>query len=199
MNKLLQLLMLLLWAWPAAADSPLTSTDFWRAYRDVPEVVMAHDLERLNTQLGYYLLSQAPIDRKAAVINALSWNFHGKQNAVLFREILEQKYSGPNYESRLNGDELFCLGYLTALDDYFHAENALPWLGKARKAHPKSFTVALVGALVEAQTRFQHFEELWPITERVLNDRNLKRDLRTSGVKIVTDYMKLYQKYVKRG
>lgn len=198
MRKLFQLLLLLLWVWPAAADSPLTSTDFWRAYRDLPEVALAHDIERLNTRLGHYLLSRAPLDRKAAVINALSWNFHGRQNAVLFREMLEQKYSAGQVDRRMNGDELFCMGYLLALDDYFHAERALPWMHKARKAHPKSFTVALVAALVEAQTRFQHFEQLWPLTESVLLDRTLRRDMRPRGVNIVVDYMKLYRKYSRR-
>jgi hypothetical protein len=198
LRRLVPIVLLVIGAAVAArADSPLTSTPFWKAYQDVPEVRQAHDIERLNTHLAYYLLSKAPIDRKAAVINALSWNFYGRQNAALFREVLGIKYKLPpaSVDPRLTAEETFCLGYLTALDDYFHPKPALAMVEKARARLPKSFTVAIVDALIRAQVNFSHFERLWPIVRRVLDDRRLVEDMRPAGREIIVRYMRLYQKY----
>ena len=181
---------------PAHADSPLTSTEMWRAYRDVPEVRTALDIERLNTALGRFLLSKAPIDQKIAVVNALSWNLHGKENALLFREMLGQKYRcAPNVlEGRLTPDETLCLGYLVALDDYFHPRAAAPLVEAARMRLPRSFTAAMVAALVRAQQQlFEHrLARIWPDTKAVLDDRRLLNDMRPQARAIIVHYMKLY-------
>lgn len=178
------------------ADSPLTSTNFWKAYKDVPAVVQAHDIERLNTTLAYYLISPAnSIDKKAAVINALTWDFNGKQNAMLFREVLGIKYkvAPAQVDRRLNADEVFCLAYLTALDDYFHVEKALALAEKARARNPKSFTVAMVAALTRAQSRFSDQKSLYGITQPVFDDRKLVQDMRPAGRAIIAEYMRLYK------
>ncbi|MBX3171536.1 MAG: hypothetical protein KF760_29275 [Candidatus Eremiobacteraeota bacterium] len=190
-------LLLSLAALPARADSPLTSTDFWTAYKDVPEVVTAHDIERLNTRLGYYLLSNASIDKKAAVINALSWNYNGRQNAQLFTEILGQKYKTTDVariKQRLTGEERFCLAYLTALDDYFHVDSALTMAREARRQLGNSFTVAIVTELIDAQKNFGGATPLWNYVAPVLNDKKLKQDLRPRGRKVIFDYMALYKR-----
>ena len=190
-------LLLSLAAAPAWADSPLTSTDFWTAYKDVPEVVTAHDIERLNTRLGYYLLSNASIDKKAAVINALSWNYNGRQNAQLFTEILGQKYKTTDpaqLNRRLTAEERFCLAYLTALDDYFHVDAAYDMARQARRQLGGSFTVAIVTELIEAQKNFGGKTPLWNYVAPVLNDKKLKQDLRPGGRKVIFEYMALYKK-----
>lgn len=176
----------------AAADSPLTSTDFWRAYRDIPEVLEARDIERLNTRLANYLLSPKPsLDKKAAVINALSWNFYGRQNAMLFREVLGQKYkSAPEVvEPRLTGSETFCLAYLTALDDYFKVAPAVKLSAEARRKNPKSYTVALIDALIRSQRK-----PTWAAVGAVVADPTLKKDLRPQAERIILDYMRLYKR-----
>lgn len=183
------------WSLPARADSPLTSTEFWKAYRNVPEVALAHDIERLNTRLANYLLSKAPIDRKAAVVNALAWNFHGRENAVLFRDVLSQKYkmAPAAVEARLTPEECFCLAYLTALDDYFHPQRASKLAARARKGLPRSFTVAMVGALIRAQMEMRRLEKVWPMVQPVLDDRHLVQDMRPAGRAIIVDYLRLYR------
>lgn len=179
------------------ADSPLTSTDFWTAYKDVPEVVMAHDIERLNTRLGIYLSSNASIDKKAAVINALSWNINNKENSKLFLEILGQKYKTTDQvqiSKRLTPEERFCLGYLTALDDYNHVDAALVLAQQARRQLGPSFTVAIVTELIEAQKNFGSGTSLWSFVSPVFADKKLKQDLRPAGRKVIFDYMALYKK-----
>lgn len=177
----------------AWADSPLTNTDMWKGYRDLPEVTMARDIERLNTKLAYYLVSSASIDKKVAMINALSWNYHGKQNAMLFREVLAQKYKTPDVDSKINAEERLCLAYLTALDDYFDVREAHRMALQAQKQLPNSFTVAIVCKLIEAQKRFGEQDKLWTIVEPVLNSKKLKNDMRPAARKQIVDYMILYK------
>ena len=183
----------------AWADSPLTSTNFWKAYQDVEAVKLANDIERLNTKLALFLLApQNSIDKKAAVINALSWNFHGKENAMLFLEVAAQKYKTEpsKVEARLNADEIFCLAYLTALDDYFKVDRAVLLVDKARKGNSKSFTVAMVANLIHCQARFSVAKEwkvMWRNTEAVLQDRTLIQDMRPQGKDIIAEYMRLYK------
>lgn len=193
MNKLAFSLVLSLSA-ACRADSPLTSTDFWTAYRDVPQVRTAHDLRRLNNGLANYLLSKAPLDRKAAVINALSWNYEGQQNAPLFLEAASLKYGKSDAEVRymLKPDERFCWGYLMAMDNYFDVKTSLLTLRNARRQMPKSFTVAIVTELVEAQHNFAH-GKLWQYVEPVFEDQHLKRELRPQARKVIYDYMALYK------
>lgn len=187
-------LLFLLLAPQAWGDSPLTSTDFWKAYQDVPEVQLSHDIERLNTRLAYYLMdTRNSIDKKAAVINALSWKIDGKENAMLFREVLAIKYKTDRVEKRLSADETFCLGYLTALDDYFHPEPSWKFLQQARKRSPKSFTVAIVTALVDGQIHFSEQNKVWGPTAAVLNDKTLKQDMRAAAKDTIVRYMSLYK------
>ena len=75
------------------ADSPITSTDFYKAYLHIPEVEEAHEIGVLSEEIAEYLLgSENSLDKKAAVINALSWDFDGKINAFLFKRYLNAKY-----------------------------------------------------------------------------------------------------------
>ncbi|MBT9582394.1 hypothetical protein IV102_03525 [bacterium] len=183
------LLLLGLLVAPGYGDSPLTSTDFWQVYSDVPQVVSAHELGELNQSLSEYLLSNASIDRKAALINGLGWNADGKQNARLFREALVKKYASPNVDSKLSAEEAFCLGYLTALDDYRKPQPALPYLRKAHLARPRSYTIAIVEALARAQET-SNSDEGWQIVARLSDDKQLNKDLRGGARDAIFDYMR---------
>jgi len=75
----------------ANADSPITSTDFYKAYLHIPEVEEANKVGVLSDKIAQYLLdSENSLDKKAAVINALSWDFDRKINAYLFKRHLKQ-------------------------------------------------------------------------------------------------------------
>lgn len=190
------LICLLFFPMLAGADSPLTSTPLWKGYQDLPEVLVARDIERLNTRLAYYLLSGASLDKKVAVINALSWKYEGKQNAMLFREVLGQKYKTqdwPLIEGKMSAEETLCLAYLTALDNYFQVEEAWKLARRAQKRLPNSFTAAIVTRLIEAQSRFQEQDKLWTIVEPAFSSQTLKSDMRPAARKEIFNYMQLYR------
>ena len=64
---------------PGFADSPLTSTDFYRAYLDVPIVKKAADNpNKLTKEIMEYLYNDKnPLVIRIALINAVGWNFDG--------------------------------------------------------------------------------------------------------------------------
>ena len=97
MKKILQVVFLLnvLFMFSAVthADSPITTTKFFKAYLDVKMVERAHLEGVMGLEIAEFLTSpENPIDVKAAVINALSWKFDGKSNAELYAYYLALLY-----------------------------------------------------------------------------------------------------------
>lgn len=181
------------------ADSPITSTDFHRAYSDIAIVKEAAESDGILTEKMAAMLSAEdyPIDDKAAIINALSWDFEGKSNAARYMEYLKQKYYGSEIDSTtfepLTGDELFCLGYLRAMDDYFDVTRALDMLDLAWQKNDTSFTVSMIYAIVEAQEAMDYdWCEVWLLIDDVLSDEMLEFDMREKAVSIIVEYMILY-------
>ncbi|HQU32455.1 MAG: hypothetical protein HRU72_08615 [Planctomycetia bacterium] len=182
------------------ADSPITTTDFYRAYLDVQIVQRAHLEGVMGLEIAEYLSSpENPIDVKAAAINALSWRFEGKNNAELYMYYLGLLYHVSILEldtDFLSADEIFCLGYLMVMDNYFDPAHALPLLEVAQKAMKDSFTVSIILALTKAQIILtEDWCAVWKLTEKVLENRALNLDLRPEAIKIIVDYMILYKDY----
>ena len=182
------------------ADSPVTSTPFSDAYMDIEIVKKARAEGTLNSEMAGYLSSKKnPIDKKAALINALSWKYGGKDNAKRYLAYLEEIYrvSPGNLDiNTLRGDEIFCLGYLTLMDDYFHPEKALPLLEKAWKKMKDSFTISMILTIARAQKVMganTDWCKLWSTTEKVLQNKKLKYDLRAKAKQIILNYMTLYK------
>ena len=204
MKKILQVVFLLnvLFMFSAIthADSPITATGFYEAYMDVKMVERAHLEGVMGLEIAEFLTSpENSIDAKAAVINALSWRFDGKNNAELYACYLALLYHVSLIEldtAFLSADEIFCMGYLMVMDDYFHPEKALPLLEEAHKTMGNSFTVSIILAIVKAQRAFDSdWCEVWKLTEAVLQNKELNQDLRPEAIKLIVDYMILYEEY----
>ena len=184
---------------PVFADSPLSSTPFYKAYSELNIIKAAKAKGILNVEMAEYLSSGSiPLDLKAALINALSWSFDGKYNSELYSYYLCIKYGVPleNLEiTRLSPGELFSLGYLQAMDDYFDVNDSLNLLELARENLDKSLTVTLIYTLVQAQTMMQsqRWDGIYPMFEELINDESLKVDIRPKAVSIILDYMVLYK------
>lgn len=184
-----------------AADSPVTSTEFYEAYADVPEVAIAAQTKTLDDDLVAFLLDPAtPLDHAGAVMSALGWDTHGRDHlrrfdAYLAAEapaILEQARGG-SPPPRVD----FIRGYLRALDDYHDVGEAPDLLARAAEELPDSFTVALLAAVVRSQ-EIMHDEdgtwcEIWRVTDEVLQRfPEERRDLRPAAVEAVREYQVLY-------
>lgn len=182
----------------APNDSPITSTFFADAYKDHRIVKHAAKIEILDKKTARYLLKKnVSIDVKAAIVNAISWDIDMKNNADEFKKYIEKKYK-KKFASisleELPADVLLCLGYFTVLDNYSKPKNALPYLKAAQKKAPKSFTVNIILALTQAQIAFEtDWCKVWTLTNEVLINKELTKDMRKKAIEIIVEYMILYK------
>lgn len=190
-------ILFLLTAAGVRADSPVTSTPFYDAYLDIEAVKNAHEANALTDETVRFLLSNARIDQKAAVINALGW---GKGYSEAFQLKLAKARKKTSFSgigmNEFTAGELFCIGYMQLMDDYFNPQKALPWLEKAQQLMPRSYTVNMVAMLAKAQAAMdQDFCQVWKLAEALQTKRRLKKDLRKDAITIVFDYLVLYKEY----
>ena len=183
------------------ADSPITSTDFFKAYLYIPEVEEAHTIGVLSEGIAEYLLnSDNSLDKKAAVINALSWDIDRKINAFLFKRYLKAKYQIKDDIDSLiqvmNDEELFCLGYITVMDNYFSPENSLIYFDSTGDSIRQSYTFQIINALVKTQSLIKDQNKwcrIWTTINAVETNKELKVDMNVGGRKIILDYIIIYK------
>jgi len=160
----------------AFADSPVTSTDFSKAYTDIEIVKTAGEKGVIDQEIANYLYSSKnPIDIKAAVINALGWKYEGKSNAKNYVKLMYSKDIDKLEVDSLSAEEIFCVSYMTALDDYFHVERALQLMEKAYEKNNNSLTIAIIRSVLRGQVALTNgnWGMVWFNTKNVLNDKTL--------------------------
>ncbi len=181
------------------SDSPLTSTPFYKAYSEINIIKEARVKGTLNLEMAEYLSSgSVSLDLKAALINALSWDIDGKNNSELYKYYLGLKYGVSVVDiqvSRLLPHEVFSLGYLQAMDNYFNVTDSLNLLELAMEDLDNRLSVNLVYVLVKTQGMMQNqdWSEIWPLFDSLINNESLLVDIRPEAVKIIIDYMVLYR------
>lgn len=175
----------------AYADSPLTSTPFSKAYYDVEIVEKASRRNHITEDMAAYLADENnPIDVKAALINALSWDLDGKDNTDRYCRFIYGKPLEEIDVAALSGDQQFCIGYLLAMDDIdFHTAQSMECLRLARINMPDSLTVAVITYIVEAMNG--EVDDWRGQLNQILADTSLKQDLSEDAIKVITDYMLL--------
>jgi clan AA aspartic protease (TIGR02281 family) len=205
------------------ADSPITSTAFYLAFNEIPQVNKARELGKLNYELAEFLSNMKnPIDQKLAVVNALGWSVEGKNNRSLFEIFLKKKYSVStlNY-TKISSDEHLLIGYLAILDNYLDVVEPLQILTNALKRNPNSYSYNLIYGLALSQIsldfdvrgvkenekflledatlkKFIDFESsgrcnIYLINAKIDSNKLLKQDFRVSAKKFVFDYIGIYQ------
>jgi len=185
------------------ADSPITSTDFYKAYLFIPEVEYARESGIITEEIASYLLNpKISLDKKAAVINALSWDFDGKVNRIIFKKYLAKKYpSISNSDSLLkiySDSELFCLGYLTVMDNYHEPERGVIYFDSVKSSIRDSYTFQIVNALVKAQSILPKFDKwcrIWTHINDVETNKDLNVDMNYRARSIILKYIRLYEEY----
>ena len=188
--KKILLILPLLFLSVVTADSPITSTDFYKAYLHIPEIEEAHEIGVLSEGMAQFLLdSENSLDKKAAVINAF-----------LFKRYLNAKYQVKDDIDSLvkvmNDEELFCLGYMTVMDNYFDPEKSLIYFESASSSIRESYTFQIINALVKTQSLLEDQDKwcrIWITINAVETNKELKVDMNTGGRKIILDYIKIYK------
>jgi len=187
----------------ASADSPLTSTDFYKAYEKLPIIELAGTSKGfLNDKLISYLADKNnPIDIKVALINRIGWNIKGKSNGKIFIKFLKAKYKYKNDEALKNGlsaSDLICVAYLKAMDNYFDVKEALVYATLALEKDPKSYTISIIQSLIASQAFvMKNYCQVFKIVDKTRANQNLMIDFKKEASEIIFKYIDGYKKYCK--
>ena len=177
------------------ADSPLTSTNFSKAYKDSEIIQLASKTEgKLTIELMDYLSNNKnPIELKIALINELGWRFGGKNNSTIFYNYLKEKSKLEDI-NEADANILICYAYLKALDNYFDVEDAIIYAKKAKSKNEKSYTINIICALIEAQKAMDSdWCEVYNLTNNVRINNTLNQDMKKDSISIIFDYMDIYK------
>lgn len=178
------------------ADSPLTSTPFYKAYFEQEKMVSyAKEKGVIDKRIAKFLMKKnKPIGVKAAVVNALGWKSDGNNAEVFLSFLAVKRDVRPDDFSRLTGSDLMCMGYMMAMDNYFDVEDAEKVLIAAKEKLPNSFTVHLIHALILGQLFMDSdWCMVWSVYSDVNSNVGLTKDIRPSALKIVHEYLSLYK------
>ena len=199
MKKLLILILLI--SQYAFADSPLTSTDFYKAYLDVPLVQKALNSKGkiTNEMLEYIYSDTNSLEIKLAIINAIGWKVKGNKSSKLYFKFVmnKKKYKsdfGGDYTAFMwnaTADELICYAYMKALDDYFDVSDAFEVAGFALNKNPNSFAVNMIYNLIKAQGLISFGETCYAkkMFNTLKHNQNLMMDMRNGAMPFVFEYM----------
>jgi hypothetical protein len=193
----------LLLANTAFADSPLTSTPFYKGYLDVAIIKEAAKSNGKITekQLQFLTNSTNPIAIKLALINSLGWNVKGKSNAPEYLAYLFEKQPQLNYKNFINkatADQLICYAYLKAMDDYFNVKSASVFARQAIRKAPTSYSIHLIGTLIQVQgVNAKNWCSIFTKMNQVRSNKKLKIDMKSNSVQAIFSYTDIYKKECK--
>ena len=199
--------LLLTMVWVASwADSPLTSCDFANAYSDHPMVNIAMGLADNSevdipvTLLNFLADTKSPVDVRLAVVNAIGWNFDGKNSGKQINEYLMKRYNVKDTEKlikKLDAGTLAVYAYAKAMSNYFVVTEAQQLAHEAVKRDKgKSFSVAFIASLIDAQVYLDSdWGMVYKVVSDVTHDGSLKLDMRQEAIDIVMEYINLYKEY----
>lgn len=182
------------------ADSPLTSTPFYKGYLDIAIIKTAAKSNGTITiqQLEYLTNTKNPIAIKLALINSLGWNTKGKYNASDYLDYLLKKQPKLNYKNFINkasAEELICYAYLKSMDDYFNVKSATVFAKQAIRKASTTFSIHLIGTLIQVQgLNDLNWCNIYTKMNQVRINKKLQNDFRPKSVAIVYSYTDEYKK-----
>ncbi len=183
------------------ADSPLTSTDFYKAYLDVPMVLEAmHSNGQITNGMMEFMIDDSnPLDVKLAIINAIGWQHKGLMLSEMYlTKVINKKKYMSEFESdymafkwNATRDELLCFAYMKAMDNYFDVTDAFEIANETLRKYPDSFAVNMIYNLIKAQglVAFNEYCYAAKIFSVFKNNASLKMDMRKEALSYVTKYM----------
>ena len=200
------------------ADSPLTSTDFYRAYLDIPVVKKAADNPgKLTKDMMEYLYDDKnPLDIRIALINALGWSIDGLSTMKDYIEYCfdlnidkvdfgyledEEAQVKSNFViEHATCEQLAILVYLQAMSNYFDTQNNYAFWEYAMQTpliNKQSFMLPMGLVLAQTALDMGDWGNIYPAMNFYLFSPEIQ-DVRPEAIKIIMDYINGYKEYADR-
>lgn len=188
------------------ADSPLTSTEFWRIYQVYGDEDSYFPLYKVYDEAGWgdevmsiLCSSDVSIEQRLCLVNYCSWNFEGQSHYADLVRYSCKKDGVANEQQllrKMSGEMLIVFAYVKALDDYFEVSEAKRLAEEAVKRSPKSRAVAMIAALIKAQDAMSSdWGEIYRVCHAVETNTSLDNDFCDAAVWAIMEYINGYSKY----
>lgn len=221
MKKALGFIFSLFVALHCVADSPLTSTFFAEAYKDVDvinEILLRRgksdvfQFSMTEKHLNFFDNPTISLDQKIALVNALGWGT--SQNIDVFKKHLQKKYTleaivldsilqEPLTENQefylpaqvISYDDLTLLAYVQVMHDYFRPMLGMQCAYRAAINNQKSEATTYILALILAQY-YLDFDWclIYPAVSSVRDIGPYSKDfMRKEAVSAIFEYIEIYR------
>ena len=195
---LLSLVILVSFLGHCLADSPLTSTEWWKYYEKKAVIQEATEYGCTKNVMKVVCGQEYPIDLRLAVVNALSWNFEGQHNFSLCVDYYQQAYqlSDEEIDSHIDAETYCVFAYLLALDNYFEVSDALQLALHAYEMKPQSRAISIITGLIAAQMAMDdNWCNVYTNVAPFAYDNTLIPDMSDYAVGQIMEYINLYAEY----
>ena len=201
------------------ADSPLTSSYFAPAYREVPEIAammaiegQTEDALLLDALTSVFILdAERPIDVRLAMINAVG--FGQNTNVELIVQYVALKYGSDAADWKrevaagtwvtlskkcelagVTGEDMLVIAYVSAMAEYMNPRCALPFAAKAGLALREHEAHAWITQLIMAQMIMEInpcevFVMFAELPKKVMSEGRLREEAKRR----IMDYIGLYE------
>ena len=202
MKRIILLLSVIMFAAAGCyADCILNSTEFYRAYLDVPLVNSAHQNKNNFTaeHKAYLMNENNPMDIRMAIVNAFDWDHEGDYYRQ-FMDYLKEKTNSRSDEEVIqnaSAERLVTLAYLKAMQELDVEEDEdIPALLDMALQKPHDLTVSYLLPHIIIMTQILDFDgqrdKIFPMVERgILSNPN--QDMRPEAIDYYMDYMNYYR------
>ncbi len=216
MKKLFLLFALLISAVQLSfADSALTSTEFYKAYLDMPIVKAAADRpHHLSEAAKAYLFNEAnPLDVKLALINAVGANpdglaTYGEYIEYCIQHFPKKKYGiAPNKRVTIQDiyknascEQMATLVYLYAMNYYSDTESVYGLMENAMQTpltNKQSFMLPMGLVVAHTASAMNDLGNIYPAINYYVNSPEIK-DMRPKAIEIVMAYANRYKSYANK-
>ncbi|MBR1807912.1 MAG: hypothetical protein IJ776_00790 [Paludibacteraceae bacterium] len=189
----------------AMADSPLTSTVFWKVLNSAGEADR-HPVLRTFDEYGWgdevmaVLCSPSvPVEQRLCLVNYIGWDFDGQKH---YADLVSYYVRKNGIESKqkvydgMYGEQMIVFAYVKAMDNYFDVARAERIGREAVKRSPKSRAVNVIAALIKAQQLLDSdWAGVYKVCNNVVTDKSLNRDFSDEAVQAIMEYIGLYSEY----
>lgn len=191
-------------ALPSFADSPLTSTDFYKAYANESIVQAATKCNgKISKEVMAYLSSDKnPIGVKVAAINALymcAEETAPRENCDAFVKYLIKNCNFQDENGIIglgSASVLTSMAYLMALDNFSNVQPAADIIYCAMDKEPDSMCVNMIAGLIVCESFMDNYlkwGKIYPIMNSVRSNTSFKQDMSEDALDAIMDYIEIYK------
>lgn len=181
------------------ADCIMNSTEFYKAYLDIPLVKQAHqNSNEFTVAHKEYLMNESnPMDIRMAIVNAFQFDHEGDYYRE-FLDYLKNKTNSSSDEEVLqnaSAERLVTLAYLKAMQDLDIEDEVMGLLNMAKQL-PHEQTLSFCLPQVIMMTMWMDFngqsDQIYPLVENVILNCPYQ-DMRPDAIGYYMEYMNYYK------